>query len=861
MHVFQKNCPIRNLLLLLFVLLLAGCAAGRSAFNRGEAAMAEKNYDLAVTSFLTATQKEPDSYPYRMKLQLAREQAAQHHKARGDELLAKQNYLGALQEYQLANDLDGSYYAANEGIALAGHYLQAQKMTAEAEELLNNRKRLQAKDAVEKALQQVSDYQPALQLLEKIKSMPSTVVDGVELEVTSTKPITLNFNDVKLPDVFDILTKLSGINFILDEDVRSNKTTLFLEKATFAQALELLLRMNKLDKKVLNSKTIILFPKSRDKQKQFEDQLIQTFYLSNIDAKKAVNLLRTMLQVRKIYVNEELNAIILRDSPDVIRLAQKIIEANDRSNSEVIFDLELIEVSNTDVLKLGPKLAAYELQVGINATPLSVTTGTSSTPVTTSQIGSVVVNSFNGLEALYGLPSGAFDFLKTFGNGEVLASPKIRVKNKEKAKVHIGSREPTITVTINGDQTTESVQYVDVGVKLDVEPTIQLDNTVVTKLGLEVSNVSDRTTTSNGTNVLTISTTNATTSLTLKDGERTIIGGLLRDSVTDSRTTIPLLGDIPLLGKLFTYIDKNKTKREILLSITPHIVKSVTLPDTDVASIWSGGEDDLKYGRNFGSFADEYRAGQEGLTPEVKAQPEVPGLQPTEQETQPPPEMPPALPSGATLEQPAAGGAGGAGEQTVSDAAAAPDGNAAASGAVPPPVETAPPPTDQTLVQAKTVPPNEPVAEVKIAQNQQPETLSVPKIFIQGAQLVKVGETFTITIDVAEINSLFSAPMYVRYDPRFFEFIGATEGSFLKKEGGQTIFTHTGVDRSGRIIVGLKQGVGGQGISGSGDLFSMQFKALVPGTSEIRPMRTNFRNPQGERLQAKSTGLSIEITE
>jgi general secretion pathway protein D len=264
MQVFIKGWSASQLFLLLVALLLSGCSASRSAFNKGEVALLAEDYDQAVISFLTAVQKDQHSHIYRMKLEYARERAALQHKSRGDVYLARQNYLKALEEYQLAVDLDGSLYVANEGAELAGRYLQAQKLTVDAEELLKTRRRLQAKDSLQKALLYVTDYQPALQLLEQIKSSRSTVIDGVELEVTSNQPITLNFNEAKLPDVFTILTKLSGINFILDEDVRGGNTTLALEKATFAQALELLLRMNKLDKKVLNSKTIILFPKSRD---------------------------------------------------------------------------------------------------------------------------------------------------------------------------------------------------------------------------------------------------------------------------------------------------------------------------------------------------------------------------------------------------------------------------------------------------------------------------------------------------------------------------------------------------------------------------------------------------------------------
>ncbi len=808
------NLFVRFSSLLLLLLLLSGCVAGQASFSKGNQALEQQSYDQAVIEFLSAVESNPASHEYRLKLNHARSKAALDHKTKGDHFIDQQQYLNALQEYQLATELDSSIYAAFDGLETARNYLQAEKLVKDAQVLLQANRQSQARDTVNTALSLLPDYQPALQLKEKVKQSQYALVDGVALEVTSTQLINLNFRETKLPDVFDILTKLSGINFILDEDVRSDKTTLFLEQATFAQALELLLRMNKLDKKILNSKTIILFPKTRDKQKQFQDQIIQTFYLSHIDAKKAVNMLRTMLQVRKIYVQEELNAIVIRDRPDVIKLAQKLIEANDRGNSEVVFDLELLEVIHSDGLKFGPKLSAYALRAGVVGD-----LDTDKTSDVTSEIGNVTVDTLHGLSFLYGLPSASFDLLKESGNGEVLANPKIRVKNKEKAKVHIGSREPVVTVTINDTQTSENVQYVDVGVKLDVEPTIQLDRTIVTKLGLEVSNVSGRTETQNGTAVLTISTTNANTTLTLKDGERTILGGLIRNAKTKAKTSVPILGDIPLLGALFTNYIESNSKSEILLSITPHIVKFVHPPQGDTASIWSGGEDDLKFGRNFGTFADEYKAGQQGLEPQVDL-PDKEGR------------------SGAMIKVDAPG-ADRAAEKIVAEPQWTESTAAAGS------------------VKAERVTGS--VTEEVIPEKELVGQVSKPMIFVEGAQLVNTGDEFTLFFHVEEIADLFSAPLYVQYDTALFEFVGATAGSFLNQGEASTIFTHTVLNQGGRIIVGLKQGAAGQGVSGGGELFSMQFRAKAPGKAEIIPTRTNFRNARGERLLVDTFGLMVEV--
>ncbi len=817
----------------LFLLMLASCAGvGSTSFTKGGELFTAGDYDQAVMAYATAVEQNPAKDEYRMRLQLARHRAALYHVTRADELMNRKEYQQALEEYQLATGLDGSIESGRAGAAQAKRYLKVAGQVKEARKMLRDRHFKQARTLVSEALDILPEYGPARDLKKELDSHASTMIDGVELEVTSNEPITLNFKAASLPDVFDILTQLSGIRFILDEEIRSQTTTLYLEDATFAQAFELLLRMNKLDKKILNSRTIILFSNTKNKKKQFSDQIIQTFYLSNIDAKKAVNLLRTMLQVRKIYVHEELNAIVLRDKPEVIRLAQKIIEANDRATSEVVFDLELVEVSHTKDLALGPKLSSYSLGVGLSDP---------ANPATT--VGAITAGTLNNLKFLYNVPSATFDLKKQRGDAEILASPKIRVKNKGKAKVHIGSREPVVTVTTsgaNGEQKSDSVQYVDVGVKLDVEPVIQLDNTIVTKIGLEVSNVSDRKTINQGTTVLTISTTNANTELILKDGEQTIIGGLLRDDESKTKTGIPILSDIPLLGSLFTNYVTNKTKREILLSITPHIVRAVRLPEGTSATIWSGGEDDLRTGRNFGSFADEYVEGQGKTLPRS-----VPALQKTTPQAGQPQALdvqPQAVPETPTPVTPA----------VVPVSQKKPATNSA--------VVTTPPQTAKKSVSQPVVADTgKVVPEVVLAGLKSPEAITRPTIFLEGDRLARVGQNFSVTLRVQDVKSLFSAPLYIRFDPKLVEFVSASEGTFFKKNGGQSIFTSTLMANSGRLILGLKQGTGGRGVSGGGLLARLVFKARATGKLSIAPERVNFRNPAGERLAIDSRGLIVEV--
>ncbi len=804
---------------LIVLLLLGGCAAGK-AYKAGEELMAEGRYDAAVEKYFTAVNKAPETDEYRLKLANARAKAAWQHLARARDLTARKEFAPAAAEFRLALGFDPTLEVAGQELRQVEERIRAGVLIDEAEQFYRQRRYGPAKHNLQQALILEADNARARALLKKVQAESGTLLDGQELDIASTQPITLKFKDAQIKEVFRILSQLSGINFLFDEEVQDQRVTVFLEDATFAQALELLLKMNNLDKRVLNSKTVVIYSNTKEKQKQYQDQLIQIFYLSNIDAKKAVNLLRTMLQLRKIYVHEELNAIVIRDTPDVIRLAQEILEAADRAEAEVIYELELVEVNHTDDMNIGARLQSYGTTFGF------VNPGTTTLPSS----GNVTVSGLSKLDFLYTIPTATFNLEKTLTDSEILANPKIRVRNKEKAKVHVGSREPVITVTTTGtDIRSDSIQYVDVGVKLEIEPTVQLDNTIITKIGLEVSNVTGRNTTDNGTSVLTISTTNANTALTLKDGETTILGGLIRDDYSKTKDTFPLLEKIPLLGDLISGHQINKNKREILLSITPHIVKSLDLPKADVTSIWSGGEDELKAGPSFAAFAAPLQPEQSRPAPvpapALKSQPlPVPGS-PAPEPLAPAPEATPES-APASGPPPAVPNSGVPGVPSRAGEAAPP---ASAAGSV-------------TM-------PSEEAAAV-------PET---GKVFVRGPGRVKVGEEFSVEVAVDSLHDLYSAPFFLVFPPQLCTFVRVEEGDFLGSGGQTTLFTASANEKNGQLIIGTKQGPTGAGASGSGTLARIVFKAKAAGSGDIHLDRINFRDPAGRRLPVAAEGLPIEV--
>lgn len=853
----NMHSAFRNLSLLLLLLSLAGCG-GTRAFKAGADLHQQGRYEEAVAKFAEAVERSPESREYRLGLLKAKVRAAQERLAEGRRLAERGQYEGALYELRQARALDPTLAVVSQEVQRVEALAEAEKLLAEAEGFFRARRYGNAKVTLTRLLEISPGHPRALELQERVQKSAGTLMDGFELDVDSDTTITLTFKSAKTKEVFGILSKLSGINFIFDEEMKEQTVSLSFEKATFSQALELLLRMNDLGKKVLNSKTIIIYSNSKEKAKQYEDHIIQTFYLSHIDAKKAVNMLRTMLQLRKIYVHEELNALVIRDTPQVIKLAQQVIEAADRGDAEVVLDLELVEVTHNNELKIGPTLSTNSVSFGLSKDGQNIvsdtltagsTTVSSGTDSTTTGLANNLVSGLSNLQTFYTLPTATFDVLRKLTDSEILANPSIRVKNKEKAKVHIGSREPVITVTINGDQTSENIQYVDVGVKLDVEPLIQLDNTVVTKLNLEVSNATRLAALKSGTTPLVISTTNATTALVLKDGEQTVIGGLLRDDNSKSKTTIPILGDIPLIGHFFTGHNNNKTKREILLSITPHIVKKLDMPEAAVASIWSGGEDELRAGANFGSFAY--------FKPELEEP------------------LPVMAPGAAAVAAPPAGLPEGFVEAEVTeDYAEVVDGAVAAAaetpvgGTGPLPGSTAAPSVETIAPVAPVAPAPESIPVAPVIPTPVPAATDIPelprlgdraRVSFTGPAEVGVGQEVVLEAMVQEITGLYSAPLFVRFDSQKLSFVRAEEGDFLKANGQSTLFTSSVNQEKGELIVGYKQGLGGPGATGSGKLFRLVFKGRQAGSAQVGFDRINFRDPAGNRLVVLPMAQTLEV--
>ncbi|KAA0893935.1 cohesin domain-containing protein [Oryzomonas rubra] len=873
-----------NILCLLgAVVSLSGCTGGRQAFSTGERFETEGRYEEAMYSYAEAFRKEPEVGEYRVRFLNARQKAAEKHYRNGLEQSARGDYAAALEAFQSAYGLDPGQAVYKQQAETTGRLKDAQTAFQEGVDFEKSNK---FKDASRAFIQAVSlrpdskEYQAALR---RVAGMRKSKLEGFELSLKSSKPITLKFKDAKIKDVFSILTRLSGINFVFDDGVKDQNITIYMENGTFQQALELLTNMFKLGRKVLNESTVIIYPKLPDKIKQYEEMEVRTFHLNYLDAKKAINLIRGMMQVRKIQVNEDANSIIVRDTKDVVDVVDKILDAHDVPEPEVVLDVEVVELNDTNTENVGLLLNSYNVQLGgfapdgtalssslATTTSASTTSSTSSSSTISSLIRAFSIKGYGGYVTV---PNATYNFGKTLAKGEVLSNPKVRVKNKEKSKFTVGTRVPITTTTTTNSTTSVNVQYVDVGVKVNAEPTIQLNNEVTIKLSLEVSSILSTETvgsTDSATKVVTIGTRNLETVLSLKDGETSVIGGLISRTNSDSKSKVFLLGDLPLIGPLLSNSNGSKAKTELVLAITPRLVRGVTVPQIDLSAFMSGKEDDPSLSRPLAAFEEEPVFATDGTAPASQAEvvtdktlreladknavrrpsgrvntprrSPVPAPVPQESVTSAPPAQQIA---GQEKPSPEASAANGqvplqqAEKERLAKAAADQERIAAekAEQAVP---ATAP-------AKGGTAPPSVVLApeQAPPAQPGQGAASTRGLLQIAAPSGIVVGQQFSIDARVSFAQNLAHTPFTLTYDPSSVEFVSATEGAFLKQDGKPITFGVAVDPAGGAVTVSLARAAGSGGVSGGGTLASFVFKAKKQGQTNFGFGTVNFTSADG----------------
>lgn len=568
-------------------ILLASCTSVSE--RAGELARAGM-HDQALQLLQEAVRKSPDEPGLRMVLARHQDGAMSYWITRAEQ---------AIQ----AGDLD----AANALYALAAANLpvhprvrtlrteldriaQRQQQLTEAWALLEKGDVRESEALVNRILSDAPNFSAARQLKLRLREIASARPAAV-LGPAFHKPVNLEFREAPLRQVMETLARNVGVNFVFDADVKGNTpVTVQLRGISLDEALRIILATNGLDRQVLNDSTLLIHPQG--KSRDYLEQATRTFYITNADIKQAANMLKLIAKVRDMHVDERLGLIVVRDSPAVIGLAERLIASIDLAEPEVMLEVEVMEISSTDVDKLGLQW------------PAAMTYGLESTA---SEIQSPI-----GLRGRIANPAFVANFRSSVSKGNTLANPRLRARNREKARVMIGEKLPVFNTTATANVgVATSTTYLDVGLKLEVEPAVLLDNDVLLRISLEVSSVTGSVTNGQGSTAYQVGTRQASSVIRLHDGETQVLAGLIRDDETRSIAGLPGLLNLPLLGRLFGTRTDEVSKKELVLFITPRVIRNVVLPDAVTVNGPAGME--LNPGAN--SLQIQSRGGMQTAVP------------------------------------------------------------------------------------------------------------------------------------------------------------------------------------------------------------------------------------------------------
>ncbi|WP_051304552.1 secretin N-terminal domain-containing protein [Chitinilyticum litopenaei] len=571
---------------MLSVSILAGCAA-EMARKEGEDLIVQGDPETGLRLMQDKVASYPDNIPLRTAFQTQLNQHLLRLLAEGDAARNAGNSAVAISKYQQILAWAPTNERAREGARLIELGVRHESMLKYANEI----KLTQPKEALTIARQILRDNpgnQQAKALAYQMEDKLSRQSLKPALSANLQSPISLQFRDQPLISVFEIISRAAGVNFIFDKDVPPNlKATVFARNTTVEDVINLLLTTNQLDRKILNENTILVFPKRPDKDRDYKDLSLRTFYLNNADPKQVLAMIKQMLKTRDVYIDERLNMLVMRDTPEAIAVAERLIAAQDIAQPEVVLEVQVLEVNDSDVLDLGIK---YPASVSGTVYGTGFDDKRIAGQVILDQIGSL--NKGDVLVNL-GSPTITANFQQQTGRGNLLANPNIRVKNKEKAKIVIGDRVPVVTTTNSNGVVSETINYQDVGLTLNVEPSISNEGDIGVKLTLEVSNITRTITTSTGLLAYQIGNRRAETNLSARDGETQVLAGLLNRVEKNEGSGLPFLSKVPLLDRIAGTKKTESTKTEIILMITPRIVKGLNVPSPHILDFESGTEGSL----------------------------------------------------------------------------------------------------------------------------------------------------------------------------------------------------------------------------------------------------------------------------
>jgi len=584
---------------LLAVVLVGGCS--HPAFRDGMNAIAEGRREQGIASLEQAVRDRPRDPE--MKATLVRQKSetvddylltAERQRQAGQHEAAEAFYVAVLR-------VDPMNARANQGLQQIAADRRNRGLLQQAAQVLQKGDLLAAERLVRTVRNQDPANGEARELQRRIdeqRAREQAPAANPAVRAALAKPVALEFRDATLKSVFEVLSRSSGLNFVFDKDVKGDsKVTLFVRNSPLEDIIKLILGTNQLEKRQLNDNSFLIYPNTPAKAKEYQELVVRSFYLANTDVKQAQNLVKTVAKSKDVFADDKLNLLIVKDTPDAIRLVERLIDSLDLAEPEVMLEVEVLEVTRSRLNEIGldwPDSIGY----GALQEKLTTTTTTASgfaaesvTPGGTLAAGYINLKNRGSLTSFVANPGLTLNIKGQNGDTNVLANPRIRVKNKEKAKIHIGEKLPVFTTTSTANVgVSASVNYLDVGLKLDVEPNVSLDDEVSIKVGLEVSSIVKEVSGPSSSLAYQVGTRSASTVLRLKNGETQVLAGLISDEERKSTSHIPGFGEVPVIGRLFGSQRDTSSKTEIMLLITPRIMRNVTRPEFGQPALASGTE-------------------------------------------------------------------------------------------------------------------------------------------------------------------------------------------------------------------------------------------------------------------------------
>jgi general secretion pathway protein D len=791
--------------MMLAVLVFSG-VAGSSAHaqsastwnSRGEKAEAREDFDAAFEAYRQAHLKKPRDLRYRTRYERLRYEAANMHVDRGRVLRQSGDAGGAINEFARALQIDpGNQVAAQE--------LQSMEKPTSANGAPTGTVASGVGEGAAAAggaspgkvlvpgLGEQTPHQAAVQ--KEIASM-----DGpVELQPVSDDPITLHMvEDTKV--VYQAICKAAGLNVIFDPDYVGKRIPVDLNSVSLPDALHIVEVLSGTFWKPITTNTIFVAQNNRQKRTDLDDLAVQTFYLTNVsqqnDANEIMVAIRNLLDPGlKIYLVASQNALVIRATPDELVLAEKLINDLDRTRPEVVVDVAVLEVSRQLERNLGITLPqSFGLTPQYSNANITNTTGTN-TAATTNGIATgtptsgITLNTLGNLNATnfaVSVTGGTVNALLSDSDTRILQNPRIRATDGQHSTLKIGSKIPVATGSFSagaaiptaglGVQT--QFTYLDVGVLIDITPSVHYDREVSLKLKIEISSQNGSVTITGVTEPI-ISQRTAEQVIQLKDGEPAILAGLLQQQDTKNVSGTPGLGELPFLKYFFASTDKIQQSDEIVFLIIPHIVRESILTDENTRAIYTGTSQSVQLIRKEPSKV----AAADGKAAETGT---------------------------AASSQPT----------SAANAASAMIGKMAAD---------ARPMTPGAVAPAQ-VSANGAVTAV-------PVTLSVVPAMANQA----VGSTFQVSVIASNAHDLFAAPLQMQFDPRVLSLVNVDSGDLLSRDGQAVALVHRD-EGNGAVTVSATRPPGTKGVDGQGTLCTLTFKALAPGDATLALTRIGLKD-------------------